>query len=250
MDADDDPPNALYSYASVVGMLQYLQAHSRPDLTYAVSQCARFVHNTKRSHEEALERIGQYLLGTMEDGLILRPTKELNVDVYVDADFAGLWPHEDKRDPTSVKSRTGFAICIANCPVIWASKLQTDIAMSTMEAEYNALSTAMKDVIPFLTLARALGKAVGWDGTEPLTTFQTSVWEDNSGALALAQMEPGRYTPRSKHYAVKYHWFRSHLKPNQVEVQKIETDFQRADIMTKGLTAAKFKDIRKLLCGW
>jgi len=44
MDKDGDPPDGTYNYASVVGMLQYLQAHSRPDITYAVSQCARYVH--------------------------------------------------------------------------------------------------------------------------------------------------------------------------------------------------------------
>ena len=197
-----------------------------------------------------MERIGQYLLGTMEEGLVLHPDEHLNVDVYVDADFAGLWPYEDKQDSSCVKSRSGFAICIANCPVIWQSKLQTDIAMSTMESEYNALSTAMKDVIPFITLSRALGSAVGWDGTDDLTTFHTTVWEDNNGALALARLEPGHYTPRSKHYAVKYHWFRSHLKPNAVDVQKIDTKLQRADILTKGLTAIKFKEISRLLCGW
>ena len=120
-------------------MLQYLQGHSRPDITYAVSQCARFVHSPRRSHEIALEHIGQYLKGTLNEGLILQPSGELNLDVYVDADFAGLWPHEDKLDPTCVKSRTGFIICISNCPVIWTSKLQNEISLSTMESEYNAL---------------------------------------------------------------------------------------------------------------
>jgi len=86
-------------------MLQYLQAHSRPDITYAVSQCARFVHQPRRSHEIALERIGQYLKRTMNEGLILQPSGFLNIDCYVDADFgAGLWPYEDKQDPSCVKS--------------------------------------------------------------------------------------------------------------------------------------------------
>jgi hypothetical protein len=56
-------------------MMGYLQANSRPDIAFAVSQCAWFAHRTKRSHEEALERIGQYLKGTMDQGLILRPQK-------------------------------------------------------------------------------------------------------------------------------------------------------------------------------
>jgi len=67
----------------------------------------------------------------------------------VDLDFAGLWPHEDKHDPSCVKRRTGFVICISGCPVTWTSKLQTDIATSMMEAEYNALSMSMQDLLPF-----------------------------------------------------------------------------------------------------
>ena len=244
------PAQCKFSYPSVIGMLQYLQAHSRPDITYAVSQCARYTHDPKTTHEEALERIGQYLKGTMEKGLILRPTYDnLNVDCYVDADFAGLWPHEDKMDPSCVKSRTGFAICIANCPVIWQSKLQSDIATSTMEAEYTALSVAMKSVLPLLDLLKTVARGVGMT-EDQRTKFKTTVWEDNNGALTLANMEPGRFTPRSKFYAIRMHWFRSHLKPNRVTVEKIETSKQRADIMTKGLTKDTFETIRKLLCGW
>jgi hypothetical protein len=72
-----------------MGMLQYLQ-NSRPDITFAVSQCARSVHSSKRSHEEALECIGLYLKGTIDEGLILQPTGTLNIDIYVDANFAAL----------------------------------------------------------------------------------------------------------------------------------------------------------------
>lgn len=65
-------------------MLQYLQAHSRPVITYTTSQCARFVHSPRRIHEEALELIGRYLKHTTDQGLILRPTEALDVDWYVD----------------------------------------------------------------------------------------------------------------------------------------------------------------------
>ena len=152
-------------------------------------------------------------------------------------------------DPSCVKSRTGFAICIANCPVIWQSKLQLDIATSTMEAEYTALSVAMKSVLPLLDLLKTVARGVGMTEDQS-TKFKTTVWEDNNGALTLANMEPGRFTPRSKFYAIRMHWFRSHLKPNRVTVEKIETSKQRADIMTKGLTKDTFETIRKLLCGW
>ena len=87
----------------------------------------------------------------LDDGLILRPARHFNIDCYVDAEFAGLWPLEYKLDPTRVKSHTMFVICISDCPLVWSSKLQSDIAMSMIEAEYTVLSTAMKDIIPIRT---------------------------------------------------------------------------------------------------
>jgi hypothetical protein len=185
----------------------------------------------------------------MDKGLVLRPTEVLKIDCFVDADFAGLWPHEVRDDPSCVKSRTGFAICLANCPVIWSSKLQTEIATSTMEAEYSALSFAMRELLPFKHLVQTVVKSMNYGELQDVT-FQTTVWEDNAGALSLANLEPGRMTPRSKHYAIKYHWFRSQLRPHNIQVKKIDTNQQRADILTKGLRAIKFVEIRKLLCGW
>ena len=107
----------------------------------------------------------------------------------------------------------------------------------------------MQSVLPFQRTAKFIAQGLGLDDKRP-TTFNTTVWEDNAGALILANMEPGRATPRSKHYAIKMHWFRSHLKPNSVTVRKVETALQRADILTKPLTVETFRVIRKLLCGW
>jgi len=141
-DPEGAPADAYYNYASVIGMMSYLQGHSRPDITYAVSQCARYTHGQKKSHEIALERIGQYLKSTRDNGLILKPiplSHSWKIDIYVDAAFAPGWGHEDPADPSCVKSRTGYLIEVQGCPVIWCSKLQTNIATSTMESEYTAL---------------------------------------------------------------------------------------------------------------
>jgi hypothetical protein len=76
-DLDGDPIDVTLNYSSVIGMLQYLQNHTRPDITYAVSQCARFVHSPRKSHEDAVIRICQYLKGTEEKGVIFRPPSML-----------------------------------------------------------------------------------------------------------------------------------------------------------------------------
>lgn len=168
------------------------------------------------------------------------------MDCYVDADFAGLWPHEDKSDPTCVKSRKGYVICISGCPVIWGSCLQKDVATSTtMEAEYTAISSTMRELLPFITLVRAIVKVIGID-----EEIRIEVHEDNNGALTLANLEPGRVTPRSKWYAIKLHWFRGKVKEYKIKILKIETDKQKADIFTKGLQRVKFMLNRKLLSGW
>ena len=213
-----------------------------------VSQCARVTHSPKRSHEIALERIRQYLKGTVKEGLILRPSQDMKVDVYVDSDFAGLWSYESREDPLCVKSRAGFLITIASCPVIWNTKLQPDISLSTMEAEYNALSLCMRAVLPFIRTFRKILSGLGIERAE-FMEFKTTVWEDNV-RLTLGRLEPGQMTPRSKHYAVKYHWLCSKLKPNGIIVRKIDTKDQKADMLTKGLRREIVERIRKLFCGW
>jgi len=71
-----------------------LASNSRPDIQYAVHQCARFTHNPRASHEQAILRICRYLKDTHNQGLVFKPQAELALDCYVDADFAGLWKVE------------------------------------------------------------------------------------------------------------------------------------------------------------
>jgi hypothetical protein len=120
-----------------------------------------------------------------------------------------------------------------------------------MMAEYIALSQGMRDLIPLKRLAEEVGSHMGLNDAKLATiSANTVVHEDNSGALTLAKLEPGRSTPLSKFFDVKYHWFREQLKPQSIEVVKVSTDFQLADIFTKGLRGIKFKQMRRLLCGW
>ena len=105
-------------------MLQYLQGHTRPDITFAVSQCSRYIHWHTNMHINALNRIGKYSLQSSEKGIILQPTPETSINCYVYADFAGLWNQEDHNDENCVKSRTGYVICMSNCPALWITHLQ------------------------------------------------------------------------------------------------------------------------------
>jgi hypothetical protein len=129
-----------------------------------------------------------------------------------------------------------------------------------MESEYNALSMSMREVLPLQNLTNTIVKVLSLKGIG-LTEFKatnrkednflkTTVHEDNDGAMKLAKMEPGRMTPRSKHYDLKYHWFRTKLKPNKIEIQRVDTKLQKADFLTKALRVKIFEMNRKLSCGW
>ncbi|MGH3055611.1 MAG: Ty1/Copia family ribonuclease HI, partial [Gaiellaceae bacterium] len=76
----------------------------------------------------------------------------------------------------------------------------------------------------------------------------STVFEDNNGALTLAHTPA--MTPRTKHIAIKYHFFREHVRQGTIKIKKIDTDHQKADIFTKGLAAPKFEHLRKMLIGW
>ena len=65
---------------------------------------------------------------------MLNPSGQLKVDAYPNADFAGLYGHEKVTDPACAKSPTGFWLTVSDCSMVWVSKLQTETALSTMEA--------------------------------------------------------------------------------------------------------------------
>ena len=81
-DPDGDPMHEIWSYSSVIGMMLYLMMNTRPDITFAVSQVARFCSAPKQSHASAVKTIVRYLAATKDQGTIMRPTGELNVDAF------------------------------------------------------------------------------------------------------------------------------------------------------------------------
>lgn len=256
-DPEGDPCDQGFNYPSVVGMMMYLCNNSRPDIAFAVHQCARHSFRPTRLHAQYLIKIGRYLIATKDKGLIIKPNPDIgifDIDCYVDADFAGLFSVEDKQDPHCVKSRTGYVIMVGGSPVVWSSKLQPVIASSTMESEYIALSTACKELIPIRNIASEIAEACGVT-SEDVSSMHTTIWEDNVGCLTLANLELPLLTPRSKAIAVRYHWFRQFVSQDQgrdggIVIKKVNTKDQIADIFTKGLAHLQFATLRRMLMGW
>jgi hypothetical protein len=261
-DLEGAPFDEPWSYRTIIGMLMYVAANTRPDIAFAVHQAARFSHAPRNSHATAVKRILRYLKGTKEKGFKLCPNDSHQVDCYVDADFAGNFAVEHPTNPASVKSRTGYIILYRGSPLIWVSKLQTQIALSTMEAEYVALSQSMRDLIPIRELLREVMTTVfeapdlvryrthskAFEEVSPSKIPASQVYEDNAACLKFANT--GQLSPRTKHIGIPYHWFRSKVVALDIAIVPVSTSAQLADTFTKGLTVDLFEKARLALMGW
>jgi hypothetical protein len=240
------PRKRTWNYRTAVGMLSYLQNHTRPDISMPVHQTARFCNDPKLSHEQAINRIGKYLAGTRDRGIRYKVDSSKGLECYVDADFAGGWNQEDPDDAGNLMSRTGFVIKYADCPIYWSSKLQTEIALSTAEAEYIALSSALREVIPLMTVMDELNEVFPLQMNTP--DFFCKVWEDNQSCISMATSQ--KFTPRTKHIALKYHHFKQYVESGRIKINYVHTEQQQADILTKPVRVDLFPKLRYMLMGW
>jgi len=244
---DAQPFNASWEYRSVLGKLAYLAKNTRPDIEYAVHQCARYQNDPKIPHGNAVKRICRYLLKTKDKGITFKPSGNLtDITAYVDADFCGAYEKASSEDPNGCRSRTGFVIFYSGCPIIWVSKLQTEIALSTTEAEYIALSQSMRELLPLRELLIELSPVLKLPASS--ITTKCTVFEDNEGAKELANT--AKYRPRTKHIAVKYHHFRSYVQKGLVQINSIDTKDQLADTFTKPLSKEQYEILRERIQGW
>jgi hypothetical protein len=117
-------------------------------------------------------RICRYLYAIRDKGIILEPDVTQGFECYVDADWAGTWKADYVGDPSTVLSRTGFITKFAGCPLVWGSKMQTLIALSTTEAEYITLSTDLREVITLMNLLKELkSRGIDIPYTQPNVHF-------------------------------------------------------------------------------
>jgi hypothetical protein len=237
-------------------MLLYLATNTRPDISFAVSQVARFNHNPKQSHARAVKMILRYLHGTSEMGMIVKPTGTLELVDWSDSDFCGLYHRDPDARPSSVKSRGGFMLTLSKVPLVWKSQLHSEITLSTTEAEYSTLSTSLRTLLPLRELLIEVTKAIGIEPTLR-ASIHCRVFQDNRAAHLLATQQ--RLTNRTKYFLAKFHWFWSHVRRNDddstdpqcfLDIEACSTHVMQADILTKGLVGEKFEAIRKMNQGW
>jgi len=163
--------------------------------------------------------------------LKLKYSKNLNTEVldcFVDADWAG--------DVVDRKSTTGFIIRMYGNVIFWKTKKQNTVTKSSTSAEYVALSEAISEI----NVIRGILKSFNINLREP-----TKIYEDNSGALIIAKN--GNFTKNSKHIEVQYHYVNENYLSKIIDIIKIETNKNIADILTKALDRQKLTKFREML---
>ena len=152
-----------------------------------------------------------------------------------------------ENDPATAKSRTGYVITYAKYPIVWHSKLQGEIALSTTEAEFISLSQSTRDVIPLMVLIKEV-QSQGFSVSTTKPTVHCKIFEDNLGALEIAKVP--KMHSRTKHINLRYHHFSSFVDKGLLSIHPVGTREQAADIMTKSLPLYDFLRHRSFLMGW
>uniref|UniRef100_A0A2N9GLP2 Gag-Pol polyprotein n=1 Tax=Fagus sylvatica TaxID=28930 RepID=A0A2N9GLP2_FAGSY len=206
-------------YASAVGSLMFAMVCTRPDIAQAVGVVSRYMVNPGKEHWSAVKRILRYVKGTSNVALCYGGS-DFTVRGYVDSDYAG--------DLDKSKSTSGYVFTLAGGAVSWVSKLQSIVATSTTEAEYVAATQASKEAIWLQMLLEELGHK-----QEKIALFC-----DSQSALHLAK-NPAFHS-KTKHIRVQYHFVREKVEEGSVDIQKIHTKDNLADMLTKPINNDKF----------
>ena len=220
-------------YRAAVGALIYVGNATRPDISFAVHQAARFSSNPLPAHWSAVKRVLRYLKGTQSLGIWLGGGGE-EVVVYGDADFAA--------DTDTRKSTSGLIGFLRGGPVSWASRRQSTVATSTTQSEFNALTEAAKDAVWLRRFNAEFSKSSSGDLKKPAAV---KVFCDNQPAVKLSKNP--EFHRRTKHFDIEVHYVRELQEKGEIEVCEVDTRNQLADIFTKPLKPDNFIRLREMI---
>ncbi|GJV05189.1 hypothetical protein Tco_1338758 [Tanacetum coccineum] len=196
-----------------------------PDIKIGVLVlCARFQEDPKTSHLEAVKRIFRYVKGTTHLGLWYPKGSGIETIVYADSDHAG--------DYVDRKSTSGICTFMGCCLTSWFSKKQTALAISTTEAEYVSAGKACQQA---LWMKQAL---VDYG----IRLDDIPIMCDNKGAIDLSK-NPVQHS-RTKHIEIRHHFLRDNVQKGNISIEKVSSEDNIADILTKPLKREPFNYLR------
>ena len=201
----------------------YVMLCTRPDIAYALSVTSRYQADPGEQHWITVKGILKYLRRT-KDMFLVYGGEDLKLRGYTDSSF-----QSDKDDS---KSTSGFIFTLNGGAVSWKSSKQETTADSTTEAEYIAASEAAKEAVWMKKFITDLGVV-------PSISDPVPVLCDNNGAIAQAK-EP-RSHQKSKHILRRYHLIREIISRGDVSVDRVSSDDNIADPLTKPLSQVVFE---------
>ncbi|GJW63666.1 putative ribonuclease H-like domain-containing protein [Tanacetum coccineum] len=222
---DDDGVDVdVHVYRSMIGFLMYLTA-SRPDIMFAVCACARFQVTPKASHLNAVKRIFRYLKHQPKLGLWYPRDSPFELEAYSDSDYGGA--------SLDRKSTTGGCQFLGRRLISWQCKKQTIVANSTTEAEYVAAANCCGQVLWIQNQMMDYG----------FNFMNTKIHIDNESTISVIK-NPVAHS-RTKHIEIRFHFIRDCYEKRLIEVIKIHTDHNVADLLTKGFDVTRISmDLR------
>jgi hypothetical protein len=212
-------------YRQAIGSLLYLATNTRPDIAVSTSILARKVSNPSEADWTETKRVFKYLNYTKDKKLKLGNAlqwDDMQLTGYADADWGG--------DSTERKSNSGYIFKFLGAPIVWASRKQTLVALSSTEAEYIALSEAAQEAVCLRRLLTDFDQQI---------IGPTVIYEDNQSCIKLLQDE--RSSHRTKHIATKYHFVRDLFRCGEIDVKYCPSENMTADILTKPLGPEKLR---------
>ncbi|GJX94635.1 putative ribonuclease H-like domain-containing protein [Tanacetum coccineum] len=214
----------VHVYRSMIGSLMYLTA-SRPDIMFAVCACARFQVTPKASHLNAVKRIFRYLKHQPKLGLWYPRDSPFELEAYSDSDYGGA--------SLDRKSTTGGCQFLGRRLISWQCKKQTIVANSTTEAEYVAAANCCGQVLWIQNQMMDYG----------FNFMNTKIHIDNESTISVIK-NPVAHS-RTKHIEIRFHFIRDCYEKRLIEVIKIHTDHNVADLLTKGFDVTRISmDLR------
>ncbi|GJY65386.1 putative ribonuclease H-like domain-containing protein, partial [Tanacetum coccineum] len=202
----------VHLYRSMIGSLMYLTA-SRPDIMFAICACSRFQVTPKTSHLSAVKRIFRYLKGKPKLGFWYPRVSSFDLEAYSDSDYAGA--NLDR------KSTTRGCQCLGRRLISWQCKKQTIVATSTTEAEYVAAVNCCGQVLWIQNQMLDFG----------FNFMNTKIYIDNESTICIVKNPV--YHSQTKHIAIRHHFIRDAYEKKLIQVLKIHTDDNVADLLTK-----------------
>ncbi|GJX72347.1 putative ribonuclease H-like domain-containing protein [Tanacetum coccineum] len=204
--------NLHISDKSMIGSLMYLTA-SRPDIMFAVCVCSRFQVTPKTSHLNVVKRIFKYLKGKPNLGLWYPRESPFDLEAFSDSDYGG--SNLDR------KSTTGGCQFLGQRLISWQCKKQTIVATSTTEAEYVAAANCCGQVLWVYNQLLDYG----------FNFIKTKIHIDNESTICIVKNPV--YHSKTKHIEIRHHFIRDCYEKKLISVEKIHTDLNVADLLTK-----------------